>query len=790
MDANPVRRSGKKKKKGLTASKSRGLQTAFCRSGERRFFGYAVDCDNLDRKFAVEILVDGYPAKVIRADACADELIKQGIGDGFYGFFCSLDDAILNESAVIEARLANVGTAVGAPIAVDRQSTATLSEPGTLRWLGGLRFSGQTSTRYETAKVLVDGTPITRVSATTWSHVGTSAEDARAVRAFDFHLPQTFADGKVHQLTLTDDTGESISGRPLAFLAFADGLRDAVAGRSVSEAELLRAELLDRLMPMSLPFSDYQKWRERLPPPSGSSSTLRGAVILVGAGATEDTLESLEQQSHGDWTAAALPPTDEPTGFNAEDARSFLADNAADCDFIVFTLAGTRFAPTALQQIADAFDQQEDAKAAYTDLELAGPDDSLWPLAFPVFDYERLLEQGYCAYLFALRRIAVERLFKTGASNLYRLFNSILDDSSLPRSGIIHIPEALGSLPAFNEAAAGTGLAAATRQHLRSRGVNGEVKPATGGSFPAVRVSRAPDRARVTIVIPTRNRRHLLEGCVESIRPAIKRRAAELLIIDNDSTEPDSIQYLAQLADGGAKVERVAGEFNFSRLNNRAAALARGEFLCLLNNDVKALDDGWLEEMLSRIHASDVGAVGALLVWPSKVVQHGGIVLGPAFMAAHAFGDRIDGDVGYGDLLRVAHECSAVTAACMVTRRDDFIEVGGMDEIRFPANFNDVDYCLKLRAMGKRIVFTPHAKLLRLDSASRGQNARADHKERFERELQNLRTKWGSVLAADPYYSPILSLDPIPYSALAWPIRALTPRINSPPVPLRAPVGF
>ena len=161
---------------------------------------------------------------------------------------------------------------------------------------------------------------------------------------------------------------------------------------------------------------------------------------------------------------------------------------------------------------------------------------------------------------------------------------------------------------------------------------------------------------------------------------------------------------------------RVPGTFNFARLNNLAAEAANTELLCLLNNDVKALDDGWLDEMLSRIGEPDVGAVGALLLWPSGVVQHGGVVLGTSFAADHAFKDRMDGDPGYGDLLRVAHECSSVTAACLVTRRQDYLDVGGMDEVRFPVNFNDVDYCLKLRARGQRIVFTPHAKLLHLES--------------------------------------------------------------------------
>lgn len=186
----------------------------------------------------------------------------------------------------------------------------------------------------------------------------------------------------------------------------------------------------------------------------------------------------------------------------------------------------------------------------------------------------------------------------------------------------------------------------------------------------------------------------------------------------------------------------------------------------------------------------DVGAVGALLLWPSGVVQHGGVVLGPNFAAAHAFNDRMDGDAGYGDLLRAAHECSAVTAACLLTRRRDFIDLGGMDEFRFPVNFNDVDYCLKLRAAGKRIVFTPHAKLLHRESASRGKDKDTDRKARFERELHNLRARWADVLAADPFYNPVLSLDPIPFSALAWPLRSMEPRRCDLPIPLAMPPGF
>ena len=262
------------------------------------------------------------------------------------------------------------------------------------------------------------------------------------------------------------------------------------------------------------------------------------------------------------------------------------------------------------------------------------------------------------------------------------------------------------------------------------------------------------------------------------------------MVVDNDSADPETLDYLAEIDGDVATVLRVPGDFNFPRMNNRAAQAASADILCLLDNSIKALDDAWLDELLGRITAEDVGAVGALSHWPSGVVQHGGVVLGPGFAATHAFNDRLRSDVGYGDLLRVAHECSAVTAACLVTRRRDYLDVGGMDEVLFPLNFNDVDYCLKLRALGKRIVFTPHAKLMYLESTRRGPDKSVGDRPQFERELENLRTRWGKVLASDPYYSPMLSLDSRPFSALAWPVRALGPRVNEPPRPVEMLPGF
>ncbi len=166
-------------------------------------------------------------------------------------------------------------------------------------------------------------------------------------------------------------------------------------------------------------------------------------------------------------------------------------------------------------------------------------------------------------------------------------------------------------------------------------------------------------------------------------------------------------------------------------------------------------------------------------------MRHGGFTLGPGFDAAPAFNDRMEGDAGYGDLLRVAHEVSAVTAACLLTRRRLFLEIGGFDGQHFPATYHDVDYCLRLRGRGLRIVQTPHARLLQTGAGGTFEPA-----ERRERERRDLRAIWGEVLAADPYYNPLLSLDPIPFTGLAWPPRPSGPRQNVSAPPRVLPPGF
>ena len=232
------------------------------------------------------------------------------------------------------------------------------------------------------------------------------------------------------------------------------------------------------------------------------------------------------------------------------------------------------------------------------------------------------------------------------------------------------------------------------------------------------------------------------------------------------------------------------GPFNYSRLINRAVERTSAEYICLLNNDVQVIDPDWLSELLSRAVDPSVGAVGALLLWPNDIVQHGGITLGAYFGAAHVFNDRIREDAGYCELLHVARECSALTAACLLLRRNDYLAVNGMDEVLFPVNFNDVDLCLKLRARGYQIVFTPHTALLHIGSATRGADQTTWDQERAGRERAVLHARWGETVANDPFYSPHLNLDATPYSGLAWPPRSYEARTRLAAAPREIPPGF
>jgi len=289
-----------------------------------------------------------------------------------------------------------------------------------------------------------------------------------------------------------------------------------------------------------------------------------------------------------------------------------------------------------------------------------------------------------------------------------------------------------------------------------------------------------------SIIIPTRDRVGLLKRCVESIRARTDYEPFEIVVVDNGSIEKETSAFLRQSeADKSIRVIGESGPFNYSRLNNRAAAAARGDILVFLNNDTEIDDAGWLTEMISHAARAEVGAVGARLWYPDGTLQHGGVILGLGGVAGHAFPNIPRGHPGYFNRAMLQQNCSAVTGACMAVRKIVFKELGGFDEVNLGVTFNDIDFCLRLTQRGYRIVWTPYANLVHYESASRGHQRTREEQTEFERAVDYMQKTWGTQLMHDPFYNPNLSLNP-PGFEIAFPPRYSIGSTESRPTKLTA----
>ena len=260
----------------------------------------------------------------------------------------------------------------------------------------------------------------------------------------------------------------------------------------------------------------------------------------------------------------------------------------------------------------------------------------------------------------------------------------------------------------------------------------------------------------VTAIVPTRNRAGLLRNCIEGLKRTAYAKL-DVIIVDNESDEEETLAYLRELEREGFAVLRIPGPFNYSALNNRAVKHATGELLCFLNNDVEMMDPDWLTMLVLWAREPEFGAVGARLLYPDGTVQHAGVFTGIGGGAAHAHRFERPDEPGYFFRSRLPQRVTAVTAACMVVAKEKFLAVGGFDEAEFPVAFNDVDLCLKLNARGWQSFYEPRATLIHYESKSRGLDRAKPNRARFAGELAALKRKWHTDLQRDPYHHPHLS---------------------------------
>ena len=510
--------------------------------------------------------------------------------------------------------------------------------------------------------------------------------------------------------------------------------------------------------------AQYADWhRCHAPTPAALTAARAGAALMPArprfalfvetAGASPEdvraTTQSIEEQVYDAW---------EVHHAGTADARNaVMAQSRAD--FVGAIRAGDRLSPLALLRAAETIGAGE-TDVLYTD-------EDEWPLdgapAHPSFKPDWSPELLH-ACMYMGRLLLVRRTLAVAAGGYRPPMDGALDyDLALrvcPEAReIVHVPDVLyhrgATAPGHRDSVSAPAAAALADAFARD-GLRVDVSPGTMAGVWRARIE-VSERPHIAVVIPTDGRGagggapSLIAACVRSLRQRTRYPHYDLLICDNGNLDAETRAYLDTVPHTRATY-RWEGAFNFPHKINFAVGQTRAPYVLLLNDDVEPINDGWLDAMLEYAHLPQIGAVGAKLFYPDGRLQHVGVAVGVCGVAAHLLHQHPGGTQGCGGIAVSVRNCSAVTGACLLTRRQVYDEAGGFDEA-LALDFNDVDFCLRVRRAGYRIVFTPHARLFHHESASFG--ARRQRAE----EVAAMWERWGAVLERDPYYNVNLTRD-------------------------------
>ena len=447
----------------------------------------------------------------------------------------------------------------------------------------------------------------------------------------------------------------------------------------------------------------------------------------------------------------------------------------ADGDFIAFLDHDDTLAPFALYEVLMAINENPDADFIYSDEDKITEDseERSDPHFKPGWAPDTMLCYNYICHLSVIRKALVDEVggFRHGydGSQDYDLFLRILRKTKK----IVHIPKILYHWRMHRSSTAQSVNAKdyaissakkAIRDYLSEKGSKADVSD--GIVYGTYRVSYAiKGTPRVSIIIPTKDKVDILKRCVSSIIEKTGYPNYEIMIVDNGSKDPDTAKYYDKIKEDSRILIKTYGRpFNFSAINNYAASQTNAEYLLFLNNDTEVINGQWLQEMLEFAQRKDVGTVGAKLYYPGGRIQHAGVIIGLGGVAGHSHKYFPREANGYFTRLKIIQNLSAVTAACMMIRKEVFEEVGGFDK-NYSHAFNDVDLCMKIREKGYLVIYTPYAELYHHESLSRGYEDTPEKRKRYRKEIELFKQKWGHVLIkGDPYYSPNLTLDRADFS--------------------------
>ncbi|MGO3669596.1 MAG: glycosyltransferase family 2 protein [Vreelandella alkaliphila] len=494
-------------------------------------------------------------------------------------------------------------------------------------------------------------------------------------------------------------------------------------------------------------------------------------------GSVERTLTSLQDQLIDNWKAVLLLAAD-----CAEDVRHYLdrlavedpritvldkqaaplSSSLSSSTWVAILRPGDRLAKHALYTLAG----YADAELLYSDEDELDDDGMRHsPLFKPQWNPDLLLSQPYVGNAIWVRGDKLTQLMPSGGLPCDGAVGSwkatlALNVLSQKIEKIEHIGRILFHGESSLALRPSEDYASVVRQNFAERRCLAQVTPGRVANSARVMWPVPSPQPLVSLLVPTRDGVEILKPCVDAILERTDYRHFELLILDNQSSCTKTLAYMDEVEqrDARVKVLRWNHEFNYSAINNFGAKHSNGDIIGLINNDVEPIDGEWLTEMVSQASRPEVGCVGAKLYYPNGTVQHGGVILGLGGVAGHAHRFFQQDEEGYAGRLQLVQNLTAVTAACLLLRREVFEKVGGLNEVDLTVAYNDVDLCLKVHELGLRNLWTPYAELYHHESISRGADDTPKKRARALKEARYMRKQWGPLLDSDPAYNSNLTL--------------------------------
>ena len=715
--------------------------------------GWAYKSSNLHARLVLEVYCDQYSIGCVIADVFEQSLAKQKVGDACYGFVFKLPEYSLYKDKKIRLKLANTSEWLSHSLILNGDHKPQRNLLSQISSQGGLLISGwawKPSQKRETVtiSVFLEHNKLLTVQADQFIPY---IEGEQAYHGFEIQLPAKLADGKKHTLRLLDEGGNELNGSPVTVIEYMSNTQKLIElSKTNSGAEQLLKTLLKQYqkhIPRTLGIKHYAQWytvfgclrKIKL------TATPYISICIIGKERKQKTLDSLEQQDYYNWQiyspSQGIPPS---------------------AHYIILLQAGDHLPQYALSHIAEKLEQHHPT-LLYSD----GDHDNEFsersePCFKPDWNYEYFTAFNYLNPFCVVRANLVNPKHLSDTQQfIYQAIAKSLHIDPLGKT-IYHLAKiCYHRNHQYKEQDKQKNQAqyTALQQFLTQQEAGAIAQPQK--SYPnCFRIIRPlTQRPLVSLIIPTRDQAKLLDACLNSIIKKSTYQNIEIIVINNHSIEQETFNCFKKYQKKGVYVLDYNKEFNYSAINNFAVQQAKGDVIGLINNDVEIISPDWLEEMLGLLLRPSIGAVGAKLLWPNNRVQHGGVILGLRGLASHYGNYLHNDDAGYMQRNQASQQLSAVTAACLLVKKEHYWAVGGLNEFDFPVAFNDVDFCLKLQAKGLRNIWSAHAKLYHFESASRGKEDNAMKASRAAREQQNLKKSWGECLAHDPSYNRNFSLN-------------------------------